>query len=164
MFKLKSITADSIPRALEKAERYRLLNEPREAESICLDILVIEPTHQGALVCLLLSLTDQFGSGMKLAEQAKQILPRLSGAYEQAYYAGLISERTAKQHLERAYPGAGFGAYEYLVEAMKLYEDAERLAARGNDDALLRYNTCLRTIERYRLEAPSREERELPLE
>jgi hypothetical protein len=34
-FDLKPISIASIPRALEKAERYRLLNEPEQAESIC---------------------------------------------------------------------------------------------------------------------------------
>jgi hypothetical protein len=164
MFQLKLITAESIARAMAKAERYRLLNEPREAESICLDILAIDPHYQPAMTCLLLSLTDQFGGGVQLVDQAKQILPRLAGAYEQAYYAGLISERAAKQYLERGHPGAGFGAYEYLVEAMKLYNKAEALAPKGNDDALLRHNACVRTIQRYRLEAPHKDGRELPLE
>jgi hypothetical protein len=165
MFKLKPIAAESIPRAIEKAERYRLLNEPREAESICLDILAIQPTHQQALTCLLLALTDQFGIGTRgVVDQAKQILPRLSGAYEQAYYAGIISERFAREQLDQEHPGSGFGAHEYLVEAMGHYEKAEKLAPPGNDDAILRHNTCVRMIERHHLEAPSRDDRELPLE
>jgi len=45
---------------LTKAERYRLLNEPEEAESICRDILDVDPTHEAALVNFLLALTDQF--------------------------------------------------------------------------------------------------------
>ncbi len=165
MFELKPIAKESVPRALEKAERYRLLNEPREAESICLDVLAIEPEHQQALSCLLLALTDQFGSGTTGGiEQAKHLLPRLASAYEQAYYAGIISERFARQQLMQDHPGAGYGAYEYLVEAMKHYERAESLAQKGNDDAVLRHNTCVRMIQRHRLTAPQRGERELPLE
>ena len=165
MFQLKPIAAACIPRAIEKAERYRLLNEPVEAESICMDILAVEPTHQGALTCLLLALTDQFGCGAPQLANARQFMPRLTGAYEQAYYAGLISERCAKQHLERAHPGMSSGAYEYLVEAMQHYEAAEARAPKGNDDALLRYNTCVRTIQRYRLQARYRDEvQEQPLE
>ena len=44
-FELKSISEKSIPEALAKVERYRLLNEPGLAESICLDILAIVPDH-----------------------------------------------------------------------------------------------------------------------
>jgi len=165
MFQLKPITKASIPRALEKAERYRLLNEPRQAESICLDVLAIEPEHQQALSCLLLALTDQLGGVVSgLAERAKQLLPRFTGAYERAYYAGIISERFGKHQLAKDHPGARIGAYEYLVEAIKYYNDAEKLAPEGNDDAILRYNTCVRIIERHHLQAAQRDEQELPLE
>ena len=52
MFEPKPLTREGIPRALERAERYRLLNEPVEAESICLDVLGAEPNSQPALVTL----------------------------------------------------------------------------------------------------------------
>ena len=60
MFQLKPLHKDAIPAALAKAERYRLLNEPGEAESICLDVLQVDPGSQDALVMLILALTDQF--------------------------------------------------------------------------------------------------------
>ncbi len=165
MFELKPIAKASIPRALEKAERYRLLNEPRQAESICLDVLAIEPENQEALSGLLLALTDQFGGIVSgLAEQAKQLLPRFTGAYERAYYAGIISERYAKHQLAKDHPGARYAAYEYLVEAIKYYQQAEELAPAGNDDAILRHNTCVRIVQRHRLEAQQRDDQELPLE
>lgn len=166
MFQLKPIAKASIPRALEKAERYRLLNEPRQAESICLDVLAIEPENQAALSCLLLALTDQFGGAVTgLLPQAKALLPRLSGAYERAYYAGIISERYAKHQIAKDHPGARGHAYEYLVDAIRHYDEAETHAASGNDDAILRHNTCVRIIERHRLEAPtSGNDQELPLE
>jgi len=50
MAELKRLHKDAIPAALEKAERYRLLNEPGEAESICLDILAVDPDNQRALI------------------------------------------------------------------------------------------------------------------
>jgi hypothetical protein len=165
MFELKPIANASIPRALEKAERYRLLNEPRQAESICLDVLAIDPENQQALSCLLLAITDQFGGIVSgLVDQAKKLLPRFRGTYERAYYAGIISERYAKYQLHNDHPGARFAAYEYLVEAIKHYDLAETLASPGNDDAILRHNTCVRIIERHRLVAPQRDEAELPLE
>ena len=57
MSELKKLSKEAIPAALEKAERYRLLNEPGEAESICLDILAIDPENQRAIIMLLLALT-----------------------------------------------------------------------------------------------------------
>ena len=59
MFALKPISRDSVAGALAKAERYRLLNEPNEAESICRDILQVDPANQEALISLILALTDQ---------------------------------------------------------------------------------------------------------
>jgi len=162
---LKPIHQDAIVRAFEKAERYRLLNEPFEAESICLDILAVRPDHQPALGCLLLSLTDQFSPGATQAlERAKALLSRLAGDYEKAYYSGIISERFAKRKLRDSHPGARVLAYGHLQEAMTAYEKAETLAPSGNDDAVLRYNACVRMIERQQLTAPQAEEREPLLE
>ena len=58
MYELKPISRDAIPRAIQKAERYRLLNQSWAAESICLDILNIDPGNQQVLVMLVLALTD----------------------------------------------------------------------------------------------------------
>jgi hypothetical protein len=144
---LKALSQAGIPEALRKAERYRLLNEPREAESICLDVLEIDPGNQEALVSLLLALTDQFGPGNSaLVDEARQLLPRLSSEYERAYYAGVLLERRAKARLRQGGPGSGAIAYEWLREAMGWYERAEALRPEGNDDAILRWNTCVRMI------------------
>ena len=59
-FELKTISKAGIPEAISKAELYRSLNEPEEAESICRDILAVEPEHQLALRLLGLAITDQF--------------------------------------------------------------------------------------------------------
>ena len=147
-FDLKPISRAAIPEAVTKVKRYRLLNEPWQAESICLDILRVEPGHQQALAMLLLSLTDQFGKGIP-AERAREVLPRLESEYERAYYAGVICERWAEAVLYRGEPGAGFTAYESLREAMTHYERAEALRPAGNDDALLRWNTCARILMRH---------------
>src|ERR1051326_267800 len=96
-FELKTLSTDSIPAALEKAMRYRLLNEPGEAESICHDVLACDPENQEALVILLLALTDRFGKNYRAGLiHAQEVLPRLRDPYERAYYAGIISERRAK--------------------------------------------------------------------
>jgi len=166
MFELKTLSREAIPKALEKAERYRLLNEPVEAESICRDVLRIDPDNQSALVILLLALTDQFEEQVADAVvHAREILPHLSGAYERAYYAGIVCERRAKAQLRRGGPGSGYAAYATFREALDWYEKAEGLRPPGNDDALLRWNTCARILERNPHVRPAAEDRsEPPLE
>jgi hypothetical protein len=147
MFKLKRLSEEAIPAALDKALRYRLLNEPTEAESICHDVLSIDPNNQQALVMLLLALTDRFSEGYAVGvTQAQEVLSRLSDPYEQAYYAGIICERQAKARLHQGHPGAGYDAYEFLTDAMSWFEKAETLRPPKNDDALLHWNTCARII------------------
>jgi hypothetical protein len=157
MFDLKPISRKAIPYALAKVERYRFLNEPWQAESICLDVLRVEPAHQQALKLLLLSLTDQFGKGVPPAK-AREILPALESEYDRAYYAGIICERWAEFCLRQGAPGAGFTAYQSLREAMEHYEAAEALRPVGNDDALLRWNACARILMRNRELRPRGEE------
>ena len=144
-FELKSISVQSIPEALAKVERYRLLNEPVLAESICLDVLAIVPDHQQALISLLLARTDQFHSNMN-ARAAQEVLAQIRGDYEQAYYAGIIWERLGSARIRQGGAGAGASAYHALREAMDHYEQAMNLSPAGNDDAILRWNTCARTI------------------
>ena len=147
---LKPITAAGVPAALQKAERYRLLNDSSAAESICLDILQVEPDNQQALVALLLSITDQFGD--ELADgvrRAREVLPRLKDEYKRAYYAGIISERRAKAQLHRGSLGSADVAAEWFHDAMRWYEQAEAIRPAGNDEAILRWNTCVRMLGRH---------------
>ena len=165
MADLKPLSADAIPSALEKAERYRLLNEPAEAESICLDVLAAEPENQQALTTLLLALTDRFSKGYGVGDtQAKEILARIKGEYERAYYSGILAERRAKAQLARATPGCHHQAYEGFREAMHWFEKAESVRPAGNDDAVLRWNTCARMIAKNQLTAREEEKIEPPLE
>jgi hypothetical protein len=146
-FDLKPISADTVPEALAKVERYRLLNEPSLAESICLDILMIAPEHQQALISLLLARTEQFGSNLP-AEAAHEVLSRIKGDYERAYYGGILLERLAHAQLRHGMPGSAAAAYHSFREAMECYERAEAIRPLGNDDAILRWNTCARVIMR----------------
>jgi len=166
MSELKRLHNEAIPAALEKAERYRLLNEPGEAESICLDILAIDPDNQNAIITLLLALTDRFEKGYGVSDaQAKELLSRLKGEYERAYYSGIVAERRAKAKLRQNTPDCRFQAYDLFREAMAAFEKAESLRPASNDDALLRWNTCARIIGRNKLVPRHEEERiELPLE
>jgi hypothetical protein len=162
-FNLKPISIASIPRALEKAERYRLLNEPEQAESICLDILDAEHNNQRALVTLVLALTDQFATvGASLsAHRAGDYLARLTDEYQRNYYGGIIRERQARAYLRGGMTRAS--AYDAFREAMEWFEKAAAIRPDGDDEALLRWNACVRTIRRANLE-PRPQEPEQPLE
>ena len=147
---LKPITREGIPTALQKAERYRLLNDSSAAESICLDILEVEPSNQQALITLLLSITDQFGEELSEGvRRAREVLPRLQDDYKRAYYAGIICERRATAQLHRSALGAADIAAEWFREAMGWYERAEAIRPTGNDEAILRWNTCVRLLGRH---------------
>src|ERR1700720_5044746 len=165
MFELKLLSADAIPAALEKALRSRLLNDPPEAESICHDVLQIDPENQLALVNLLLALTDRFGKGYAVGvTQAQEVLSHLQQEYERAYYAGIICERRAKAQLSQGHPGSGHDAYELLREAMACFEKAEALRPAKNDDPLLHWNTCACLIMGNQLTPRAEENIELSLE
>ena len=144
-FELKPISAEGFSEALAKVERYRLLNEPTLAESICLDVLAIQPDHPQALISLLLARTDQFQANVQ-ANAALEVLAKIKGEYEQAYYAGIISERLGHARLRQRELGARMSAYHALQDAMTHYEQAMKSAPAGNDDAILRWNTCARTL------------------
>ena len=165
-FTLKSLSKAAIPRSIEKAERYRLINQPWAAESICLDILRSEPGNQRAVHVLLLAITDQFAQHPDTGEldaRAKSLLDRLTSEYEREYYAGMISERRATAKLAVGAPGAGFIAYEWVREAMEHYGRAESIRPEGNDDAVLRWNSCVRLLESRPELKPAPREREAPI-
>lgn len=147
---LKPITREGIPAALQKAERYRLLNDSAAAESICLDVLEVDQANQQALISLLLSITDQFGEEQADGvHRARDVLARLTDEYKREYYAGIICERRARAQLHRGGPGAGDIAAGLFHEAMTHYERAERMRPAGNDEAILRWNTCVRMLGRH---------------
>jgi len=166
MSDLKLLHKEAIPAALEKAERYRLLNEPGEAESICLDILHVDPENQQAIITLLLALTDRFEKGYGVSDmQTKELLSRMKSEYDRAYYSGIVAERRAKMKLRQNTPDCRFQAHDLLREAMSWFEKAESNRPAGHDDAILRWNTCARIIARNNLVPREPEERiEFPLE
>ncbi|HEX3152466.1 MAG TPA: hypothetical protein VHR66_30610 [Gemmataceae bacterium] len=163
MFDLKTLSPEAIGRSLEKAERYRLLNEPEEAESICLDVLAIAPENRQALVTLLLALTDQFPhAAADSVRRAQEVIPRLDSEYDRSYYAGIICERRANARLAGQTSGSQTVAYDLYRQAMRWYERAEELGSFGNEDALLRWNSCARQIMRHKL-VPAIEEIREPI-
>lgn len=165
MHQLKPISKESVPEALEKVERYRLLNQPRLAQSICLDVLEVDPQNSKAIIYLLLSITDELSSSSSAdLKQAQQLLSRLQNDYDKNYYAGIINERQGIAILNRNITGGHFAAYDWLKEAMMFYEKAEALRPPGNDDAILRWNTCVRLMQRHHLKPMDEEYVEPPLE
>ena len=134
-FELKPISTAAVPKAIKKAEQYRLINEPEQAESICLDILAAQP---------------------------HEYVTRLDDEYQRYYYGGLVLERQARAYLGRG--KSRVAAYDCFREAMDCYEKAERIRPEDDDSALLRWNACLRTIRRGQLHPAPTDEREQPLE
>jgi len=163
MFELKPLSPDAVPRALAKAERYRLLNEPNEAQSICLDVLAADPGNQDAVTTMILALTDQFVSDRSAVHEAQAMVSRLQDEYERAYYTGIILERRAKAHLQHGTPGAGGRAYWWLREAMRCFDEADAIRPANNEDARLRWNACARPIDSNRTIVPTTEEAHEPL-
>ena len=151
-YELKQISKAGISEAIAKAELYRSLNEPEEAESICRDILTIEPRHQFALRLLGLALTDQFtGGGVDRFRETEQVFQRLTDPYERLYYTGILHERRAKAQLKAAIPGPAVLTFFEL--ALHSFAEAEKIRPEGNDDAILRWNRCVRLLQNpaYRL-------------
>lgn len=147
-FKLKTISRAGIPEAVSKAELYRSLNEPEEAESICRDILAVEPEHQLALRLLGLAITDQFrGDASDRYGEAEALFLRLVAPYERLYYTGLLHERRAKaqMHVGRS-PHTLTPLFD---EAMRCFAEAETIRPPGNDDAILRWNRCARLLQSH---------------
>jgi tetratricopeptide (TPR) repeat protein len=150
MFELKALSPAAVPAALEKALRYRTLNEPEQAESICEDVLRVEPDNQEALAMLILARTDRFtGPRPATPKSARDLLPRLQGEYERAYYAGIIAEREGIAWLRSPTVRSGAAAFECFRQAMASYERAAEARPPDNDDALLRWNSCARMIMRH---------------
>jgi hypothetical protein len=160
---LKPITKEGVPTALEKAQRYRLLNEPVAAESICLDVLTVDPDNQQALVGLVLSITDQFDDEMSAGvRRAREVLSRVRDEYKRNYYGGIVCERYAVALLRHGALRAAESAYGWFRDAMEWYEKAEAIRSPGNDESILRWNTCARILARDPTIAPAPAEKYEP--
>lgn len=152
MFQLKTLSKEAVPAALERAKHYRLLNEPGAAESICLDILEVDPANQEALITLVLAMSDRFGRDYAVGDMRIQdFLSKIQGDYQQAYYTGIVYERRAKATLRNGAIGSESTAYEFFRSAMNWFEKAEAVRPAGNDDVILRWNGCARIIMRNNL-------------
>lgn len=147
-FKLKTISKAGIPEAISKAELYRSLNEPEEAESICRDVLAVEPEHQLALRLLGLAITDQFcGDASDRHGEAGRLFQKLAANYERLYYTGLLHERRAKAEMRVG--RSPHTLAPLFAEAMRCFAEAEMIHPPDNDDAVLRWNRCARLLQSH---------------
>lgn len=144
--KLKTISKSGIGEAIAKAELYRYLNEPEEAESICRDILTADPNSMLGLRTLGLAITDQFeGKPSDRYAEVEKIFDGLKEAYERLYYTGLLCERRVKAQLRAG--RAPHTLLPLLERALQCFSEAERIHPPGNDDAILRWNRCVRLLQ-----------------
>ncbi len=156
---IKPISRQGVAAALQKAHRYRLLNDSVAAESICLDVLSVEPDNVEALVMHVLAITDQFSTAQAADRaRARIAVARLTDPYQSAYYNGVICERWAKAMLHRAAPESAEMAYDSIEKALVYYAKAEGVRAPGNDEVILRWNTCVRMLQRDPALRPREEE------
>ncbi len=156
MFELRPLSASAVPAALAKAERYRLLNDSGQAESICQDVLAVDADNQEALAMMILAITDQFRDEATAAHvgRAERLVPQLQDPYTQAYYGAIINERRARAALDA---GRATMAYEWLLSALHGFDRAMGLRPAGSDEAVLRWNACVRALQR--LPAPAQADR-----
>jgi tetratricopeptide (TPR) repeat protein len=162
-YQVKRISTAGIAEAISKAELYRALNEPEEAESICHDILTIEPRHQLALRLLGLALTDQFtGNGSDRYLETEEIFQQLDDPYERLYYAGILHERRARAQLNAGQaPRSLLALFDH---ALHFFAEAEKIRPAANDDAILRWNRCVRLIQNPAYEWDSLEQEMVPFD
>jgi tetratricopeptide (TPR) repeat protein len=145
-YELKHLAPANLEAAIAKAAHYRDLNQPEEAESICRDVLDVDPHQQAALRIMGLALTDQFATGnVGLLEEAVGAFERLSDEYDRVYHVGVAWERAAKAHLERNEAHSAVTGFEH---ALRLFERAEHLRP-TSPDPVLRWNRCVRLLKSH---------------
>lgn len=149
MKRLKKISTASVPAALKMAERYRLLNDPGEAESICLDILEVDPKNHDAQISLILSLSDQLSERMGAFEEAQMIVHGLKKKYERNYYSGVLCERRARAHFRSDSMSSGHVAYDWFQQALDFFDKAGKDRPKGNDKAYFRWNAIVRMLAQH---------------
>jgi hypothetical protein len=146
------IHKNSINTVLDKARQYRALNEPDLGISICIDVFAVDENNQDALVIYILALTDQYSHqhGKIQPQKIIETIAKLKSEFQQIYYTGIFLERKARALLKN--PMSHSFAYAGLMEAIKQYEAAEVIAPAHCSDPILRYNSCLRTINKEQLQ------------
>jgi len=150
-FAFRLLSKDSIPDAMKKAERYRLLGEPDEAESVCLDVLQVDPENQEARVDLILAISDQFGRERRpRVDLAMKVVGELKDDYQRQYYEAVVLEREARAHIDLETPPVL--VFLRYCEAMDHFASAATIRPPGDDSAVIRWNACVRAIRRRQMQ------------
>jgi tetratricopeptide (TPR) repeat protein len=143
----KRLGERNLEAALAKAEQYRALNEPEEAESICRDVLEESPADQRALRTLGLALTDRFAVEWRgVFDEAVGVFAKLTSPYERVYYTGVAWERCAKAQIAQ---GQAHNAAHALERALDAFAEAERVGPKDTPDPVLRWNRCVRMVDQH---------------
>jgi hypothetical protein len=87
----------------------------------------------------------------------------LETEYDRTYYSGSAWERRAKASYAAGGVGSGGYVYDWTVRALRLFGEAEHLRPAGNDDAILRWNACVRFLDRHKELRPKTEEAPEPI-
>ena len=112
--------------------------------------VALDPANQAALTSLILAISDQLDTELtEGVTRARELLPRITDEYERAYLSGIICERRGKAQLHRGALGSAEVAADWFREAMTWYAKAEGLRPAGNDESILRWNTCVRLLGRH---------------
>ena len=160
MADMKPLPRNDVEAVLALARRCREAGEPDAAESMCLDALEIAPDNQDVLMLLLLARIDLLDRGFpRGVERAREVLPRLAGEYEKAFYAGLICDRQARVVLSQRGNRSGHISWEWFQFALDHYTEAARVDPQNLEPAL-RANSCTRLIARNRHCVPGPSDRE----
>jgi tetratricopeptide (TPR) repeat protein len=144
---LKRLGTRNLEAALGKAEQYRALNEPEEAESICRDVLAEAPEDQHALRTLGLALTDRFAVEWRgVFDEAVGVFRKLKSAYEQVYYTGVAWERCARAQIAQH---QAHNAAHSIEKALDCFAEAERIGPKDTPDPVIRWNRCVRMLDQH---------------
>ena len=142
-YRVKRISTAGIAEAIAKAELYRSLSEPEEAESICRDILTIEPQHQLALRLLGLPDRSVHRSWVRSYREAEEIFQQLN---DRMNGTTTLGSRTSDARKRSSKPGNCLLTVQALRTGSYLSQRLRNSPAE-NDDAILRWNRCVRLLQ-----------------
>ena len=146
MFALKALSHEGVASALAKAEHYRLLKRTGRSGEHLPRYSRHRARNQQALICLVLAQSDQIARDSRSFHSALATVQKLQGSTSVPITAGIVWERRAKALDAERGRGTHHSVYEWVVKALDCFAQAERLRPAGNDDAVLRWNTCVRFL------------------
>ena len=143
----KNLESADLDAALAAAQASWAELRAEETESICLDILELDPNHRSTLDLLLRCRIELLKKGLpQSVARAQELIPQLDSDFDQAFYSGMIREAQARYLLEKRGRATSGVAYSWFRHAMDDFAAASNLDA-GRVEPKLHWNACLRTLE-----------------